>query len=85
MPTTISKLTTTPVLNGVNSIKNASQWAIDMQPQLQTDPYASLSNLPLQERCLYGGFKNLFSGVTTVAHHNALYRFLKKHFFLGTS
>ena len=60
---------------------NASQWAADMQPHLQQDPYASLSQLPLQERCLYGGFKNLFSGVTTVAHHNPLHKPLKdKHF-----
>ncbi|HLA45727.1 MAG TPA: amidohydrolase family protein [Aggregatilineales bacterium] len=61
--------------------ENASQWAQNMQPYLDEEPYTSLRRLPLQDRCLIGGLKNLLSGVTTVAHHNPLHKPLKKRDF----
>jgi cytosine/adenosine deaminase-related metal-dependent hydrolase len=60
---------------------NASQWAEDMRPHLDEEPYLSLRNIPLADRCWHGGLKNLLSGVTTVAHHNPLYRPLKARDF----
>ena len=60
---------------------NARQWADDMRPHLDEEPYVSLRRLPLKDRCLHGGLKNLYAGVTTVAHHNPLYRPLKSRNF----
>ena len=60
---------------------SAHQWADDMGPHLDEEPYRSLRQLPLEHRCWVGGLKNLFSGVTTVAHHNPLYRPLRSRNF----
>jgi len=53
---------------------NAREWAADMSALLPQEPFASLQKYPLKDRCWIGGLKNLFSGVTTVAHHNPLHR-----------
>jgi cytosine/adenosine deaminase-related metal-dependent hydrolase len=60
---------------------SARQWAEDMRPHLDEEPYISLRRLPLADRCWHGGLKNLFCGVTTVAHHNPLYRPLRARDF----
>ena len=60
---------------------SARQWSEDMRPHLDEEPYASLRRLPLVDRCWHGGFKNLLAGVTTVAHHNPLYRPLRARSF----
>ncbi len=63
------------------SYENASQWIDDMRPKLRTDP-AILDGLSrkLGDRLLAGALKNLFSGVTTVSHHNPFYRELGRGF-----
>lgn len=60
---------------------NAHVWGEDFKAQLDTEPFASLRKLPLEEQCRIGGLKNLRSGVTTVAHHNPLHRPLKSRTF----
>jgi cytosine/adenosine deaminase-related metal-dependent hydrolase len=60
---------------------NASAWATDMQPQLDKEPFITLQKMPLEDRCLIGGLKNLLSGVTTVAHHNPPHKPLFKDWF----
>lgn len=59
---------------------NAQQWSEDFQPRLEEEPYRSLRRLPLDQRCVAGGIKNLQSGVTTVAHHNPLHKPLRRNF-----
>lgn len=60
---------------------NARQWAEAFDPQLHQEPFLSLRQLPLPDRCLIGGLKNLFCGVGTVAHHNPPHKALwDKHF-----
>ncbi len=54
---------------------NASEWIDDMRPRLQRDAaIRANSRCALGDRLFIGGLKNLLAGVTTVAHHNPLYR-----------
>jgi cytosine/adenosine deaminase-related metal-dependent hydrolase len=54
---------------------NVRQWIDDYRPHLEADPKVTYpKSVPLGERLLIGGLKNLLSGVTTVAHHNRFYR-----------
>jgi cytosine/adenosine deaminase-related metal-dependent hydrolase len=64
-----------------DSYENASSWIDDMRPKLREDPVLreGQSHL-LRDRLLVGGLKNLLSGVTTVSHHNPLYRELGRGF-----
>ena len=60
---------------------NASQWIDDMRPRLRDDPSLRRGQaFRLADRLFIGGIKNLLSGVTTVAHHNPLYRELRFRF-----
>lgn len=61
---------------------NVRQWIEDYRPHLASDPEVTGPMMvPLEERLLIGGLKNLLSGVTTVAHHNRFYRSLNSHRF----
>lgn len=54
---------------------NVSQWIDDMRPRLQGDPAIRAGQAHrLGHRLFIGGLKNLLAGVTTVAHHNPVYR-----------
>jgi cytosine/adenosine deaminase-related metal-dependent hydrolase len=59
---------------------NAHEWGEDFLPVLKKEPYLSLQQLPLNDRCKIGVEKNLRSGVTTVAHHNPLHPVLRQYF-----
>ena len=68
-------------LNHYGSLKprerytNAANWIDDLRPLIKHDPrIRRASREPLRARLFIGGLKNLLSGVTTVAHHNPLYR-----------
>jgi cytosine/adenosine deaminase-related metal-dependent hydrolase len=54
---------------------NATEWIDDMRPRLRDDPAIAAGRAhPLRDRLLIGALKNLLAGVTTVAHHNPVYR-----------
>jgi cytosine/adenosine deaminase-related metal-dependent hydrolase len=60
---------------------NAAKWIADFQPRFGTDPALTVAtSVPLRDRLLLGGLKNLLSGATTVCHHNPLYRELDGKF-----
>jgi cytosine/adenosine deaminase-related metal-dependent hydrolase len=60
---------------------NATAWIDDLTPALQRDPEIRRnSRYPLRDRLFIGGLKNVLAGVTTVAHHNPLYRELGRTF-----
>lgn len=60
---------------------NAREWIADLTPVVQTDPgVRTLSRFALADRLFIGGLKNLLAGVTTVAHHNPIYREFGLHF-----
>ena len=49
---------------------NSYEWSRDIHHPNEP-PMADVLAIPLRDRLLMGGYKNLFSGVTTVCHHNA--------------
>lgn len=61
--------------------ENVSGWIDDMRPRLQQDLRIRDGRAhTLHDRLFIGGLKNLLAGVTTVAHHNPLYRELRNGF-----
>ncbi|MGA3023387.1 MAG: amidohydrolase family protein [Bryobacteraceae bacterium] len=54
---------------GHGPYESASQWARDIHTTFQ-QPIERVLAVPLRERLLWGGIKNLVSGVTSVCHHN---------------
>ena len=60
---------------------NATEWIDDLRPAIQDDPsIRAARSHPLKARLFIGALKNLLSGVTTVAHHNPLYREIGRAF-----
>jgi len=49
---------------------NVADWFADVRSGESDRTIDSVTTLPLEQRLLAGAFKNLLSGVTTVAHHN---------------
>lgn len=56
---------------GRGTYKNAKSWAADIY-QPSASPVKEHLALSKHARMIWGGLKNLLSGVTTVAHHNPL-------------
>jgi hypothetical protein len=60
---------------------NSRQWIADFQPRFKTDPaLVTAMSVPLEDRLLLGGVKNLLCGATTVCHHDPLVRCLRRGF-----
>jgi cytosine/adenosine deaminase-related metal-dependent hydrolase len=60
---------------------NATEWIDDLRPAIQDDPsIRAARSHSLKARLFIGALKNLLSGVTTVAHHNPLYREIGRSF-----
>ena len=54
---------------------NAQEWIDDLRPLIRENAQIrEKSRVGLADRLFNGGLKNLLAGVTTVAHHNPLYR-----------
>jgi cytosine/adenosine deaminase-related metal-dependent hydrolase len=60
--------------------QNYTQWAKDVYKPNES-PVQEIESIPLKDRLLWGGIKNLISGVTTVIHHNPWYRMLGRDDF----
>jgi cytosine/adenosine deaminase-related metal-dependent hydrolase len=76
------QLNTLPPLESTEHWRHAREWISQVNLRRQTDPvFESRVAVALDERLLIGGVKNLLSGVTTVAHHDALYPFLVREHF----
>ena len=70
-------LNTLPALEPTGHWRHVREWIAQVNLRRQTDPtFESQIAVSRDERLLIGGVKNLLSGVTTVAHHDALYPFL---------
>lgn len=65
---------------GTPPYSNYIEWANDIYKPDQS-PIKEIEKLPINDRLLWGGLKNLISGVTTVVHHNPWHRFLGKKKF----
>lgn len=51
---------------------NYVEWSKDIQERCQSE-IRQVLRIPLNYRLLWGAYKNIFSGVTTVVHHNVYY------------
>lgn len=61
---------------------NAHEWSLDIEARFDTDPAITVPRaVPISERLLIGGMKNLLAGVTTVCHHDPWHRSLDRHDF----
>ena len=52
--------------------KNYAEWGMDIQRNYRSE-IESILRIPLRTRLLWGAYKNILSGVTTVVHHNPYY------------
>lgn len=60
---------------------NAREWALESNARLDSNPaIVAARKVPLADRLLIGGLKNLLSGAATVAHHNPFHAPLGQHF-----
>lgn len=60
---------------------NAREWIDDLRPVVRDSAEVrEKSRINLADRLFIGGLKNLLAGVTTVAHHNPMYRAFGLHF-----
>jgi len=64
---------------GNGPYESASEWARDIHANFQERIQKVLA-VPLRERLLWGGLRNLLSGVTTVCHHNPWNRVFDERF-----
>lgn len=72
------ELNTFPRLKFRAVYANARDWSADVSARLDSDPaIVAARAVPLADRLLIGGLKNLLAGTTTVAHHNPLHRPLR--------
>jgi cytosine/adenosine deaminase-related metal-dependent hydrolase len=63
-----------PRLEPARRYRNVRDWIADVDRRRREEgPLKTAVAVPLGERLLLGGIKNLLSGVTTVAHHDPLY------------
>jgi hypothetical protein len=58
---------------------NFSHYVADVYNPMQS-PIRELLNIEFRDRLMWGGYKNLISGVTTVCHHNPYDIFFEKKF-----
>jgi len=59
-----------PPLAPAGPYVNVSRWFADVRSGANDETVAAVEAIPLRHRLLAGGFKNLLTGTTSVAHHN---------------
>lgn len=64
---------------GTPPYHNYTEWARDIYKPDES-PVREIERIPIKHRLLFGGIKNLISGVTTVVHHNPWHYSLGIHF-----
>ena len=62
-----------PHIEYVPAYRHIGQWIADVNTRARADRSFWVSGASRDSRLAAGGFKNLLSGVTTVAHHDPLY------------
>lgn len=67
-------------LMGKPPYQNYTEWAKDIYKPKES-PIKEIESVDIKDRLLWGGIKNLISGVTTVVHHNPSHRMLTKRDF----
>lgn len=65
---------------GTPPYDNYTGWSKDIYKPAES-PLKEIEKTGITQRLMWGGFKNLASGVTTVVHHNPWHRILEKRSF----
>jgi cytosine/adenosine deaminase-related metal-dependent hydrolase len=69
-----------PRLGERGSYVNSYEWGLDITRRRRSAVVDRVLEIPLRERLLAGGYKNLFAGVTTVCHHGTYWRLFERGF-----
>lgn len=69
-----------PRLGTPHQYPNSYEWGLDITQRRRSPVLDRVLEIPIRDRLLAGGFKNLFSGVTTVCHHNPYWRWFDQEF-----
>jgi cytosine/adenosine deaminase-related metal-dependent hydrolase len=67
-------------LMGKPPYNNYTEWGHDIYKPKES-PVREIESIDIKDRLMWGGIKNLISGVTTVVHHNPWHRLLAKENF----
>lgn len=67
-------------LMGRPPYNNYIEWASDIYKPKES-PVKEIESIAIKDRLMWGGIKNLISGVTTVVHHNPWHRLLSRKKF----
>jgi len=59
--------------------ESAAEWACDIHRRFE-ERIGEILAIPLRDRLIWGGLRNLLSGVTTVCHHNPSHRVFGERF-----
>jgi len=74
------ELNSFPRLGRPQGYGNAYEWGLDITQKRRPPIVDEVLRMPLRERLLEGGYKNLRSGVTTVCHHGPYHRLFDRGF-----
>ncbi|MFQ5854094.1 MAG: amidohydrolase family protein [Anaerolineae bacterium] len=69
-----------PRLGEPQAYANSYEWAEDIMHRRRQPVMDRVLQIPLRDRLLAGGYKNLLSGVTTVCHHDPYQRLFDRGF-----
>ena len=69
-----------PLLGRPAGYQDVYEWAAEVKERWNSPEIRKCVALPMEDRLRIGGFKNLTSGVTTVAHHNPYHRCFEQGF-----
>jgi cytosine/adenosine deaminase-related metal-dependent hydrolase len=69
-----------PRLGEAGSYANSYAWGLDITRQRRPAVVDRVLRIPLRERLLAGGYKNLLAGVTTVCHHGVYWELFDRRF-----
>jgi hypothetical protein len=72
------QLNSLPALDPERRYRHVREWIADIDARRRADlAFEAAVGVARDQRLLIGGIKNLLSGVTTVAHHDPLYPYLR--------
>ncbi len=69
-----------PFLGRRGAYTDMYEWAGEIKEQMNSPAIRACTSIPVEDRLRIGAFKNLISGVTTVAHHNPQHPCFRQNF-----
>jgi cytosine/adenosine deaminase-related metal-dependent hydrolase len=69
-----------PRLGEPGAYTNSYEWGLDITRRRRLPVVDQVLEIPLRDRLLVGGYKNLLAGVSTVCHHGRYWRIFNRQF-----